>query len=204
VLATAGPVQAAGTKAKAQGAPTYRWVDEQGLVHYGDTLPPQYSQQESSILNSQGVEVSRHSAPKTPAQVAEEEREYQEKMRQKQRDSFLLTTYLSVKDIEELRDQRLGQLKGQRVAAEQYVAGLQDRLLALQARALKFKPYNESPTARRMPDDLAEDLMRTLIEMRNQQTAVALKDREENAMRSQFQSDIDRYNELHSPRTLNR
>jgi hypothetical protein len=179
----------------------YRWVDEKGVTHYGDTLPPQYSQQESSVLNSQGVEVARHTAPKTPAQLAEEAHQHEDLLRQKQRDSFLLTTYTSARDIEELRDQRLDQIKGQRTAAEQYVAGLHDRLLALQARAQMFKPYNTKPTAHRMPDDLAEDLVRTLKEMRAQQTAIATKAVEEMSMRSQFQNDIDRYNELHSPRT---
>jgi len=197
-LAHAGPP---GSKS---GPTVYRWVDEKGLVHYGDTLPPQYSQQDSSILNSQGVEVARHAAPKTPTQLADDARQYEEVSRQKQRDSFLLTTYTSVKDIEALRDERLGQIKGQKTAAEQYVSGLQERLLALQARALMFKPYSASKSAHRMPDDLAEDLMRTLNEMRSQQSALAAKDVEESTMRSQFQNDIDRYNELHSPRTLSR
>jgi len=47
-----------------------------------------------------------------------------------------------------------------------------------------------------MPDDLAEDLMRTINEMRSQRTALAAKDAEENALRSQFQADIDRFREL--------
>ena len=33
----------------------YRWTDEQGVVHYGDHIPPQYANQERAILNSQGV-----------------------------------------------------------------------------------------------------------------------------------------------------
>ena len=201
-LAHAGNNKPASKSPKGSGSVTYRWVDEKGGVHYGDTLPPQYSQQESSMLNSHGVEVSRHAAPRTPEQLAEDEREHQEVLRQKQRDSFLLTTYTSVKDIEELRDQRLDQIKGQKSAAEQYVASLHDRLLALQGRAMMFKPYNEKPGARRMPDDLADDLMRTLNEMRAQQSAIAKKDVEESTMRTQFQVDIDRYNALHSPRTL--
>lgn len=204
IISCAGIAHAGPNNSKGSGSIAYRWVDEKGIVHYGDTLPPQYSQQESSVLNSHGVEVARHSAPKSPAQVAADEREYQEVLRQKQRDSFLLTTYTSVKDIEELRDERLGQIKSQKSAAEQYVASLHDRLIALQTRAMMFKPYNEKPTARRMPDDLADDLMRTLNEMRAQQNALATKDVEEATMRSQFQGDIDRYKTLHSPRTLNR
>ena len=119
-----------------------------------------------------------------------------EAVRQRQHDSFLITTYTSVKDIETLRDQRLDQLQGQRVAAEQYVDNLQSRLVALQARARHFRPYNARPEARRMPDDLAEDLVRTLNELRTQNAALMAKNEEVSAMRAQFQTDIERYREL--------
>jgi hypothetical protein len=122
-------------------------------------------------------------------------------VRQKQHDTFLLTTYPAVKDIESLRDERLSQISGQRRAAETYIEGLHGRLNALQTRALNFKPYNEKAAARRMPDDLAEDLVRTLNEMRSQRTALAAKDAEETALRAQFQADIDRYKELRAIRT---
>jgi hypothetical protein len=176
---------------------SYRWVDEHGVVHYGDSIPPQYSQQETSVLNQQGVEINRHEAQKTPAQLEEEARLTQLRVQQKQRDTFLLTTYTSVKDIEQLRDERLEQMQGQRVAAEQYIATLHERLMGLQARVMTFRPYNTAATARRMPDDLAEDVVHTLNEVRSQHNALKRRDADESAMRTQFQADIDRYRELH-------
>jgi hypothetical protein len=179
------------------GKNAYRWTDEHGVVHYGDSIPPQYSQAESSVLNQQGVEVGRHEAQKSQAQLEEEARKDQVRVQQKQRDTVLLTTYTSVKDIEQLRDERLEQLQGQRVAAEQYIATLHERLVALQARAMTFRPYNTAANARRMPDDLAEDVVRTLNEVRTQHNALRSRDADEAAMRAQFQADIDRYRELH-------
>jgi hypothetical protein len=190
VLAIAGPSNG--------GSVSYRWVDENGVVHYGDRVPPQYSQKETSVINSQGVEVERREAPKSGAEAEEAARKQKVELQQKQHDAFLLTTYTSVKDIEQLRDERLEQLKTQRRAAEQYVASLHDRLLVLQARVMHFKPYNADAGAHRMPDDLAEDLEHALNEMRVQRNALALKDQEEAATRAQFQSDIDRYRQLHS------
>jgi hypothetical protein len=180
---------------------SYKWVDEKGVTHYGDRIPPQYSKSESSVLNKHGVEVGRNDAQKTPEQLAEEARLNELAVRQKQHDHFLITTYPSVKDIEALRDERLAQISAQRRAAEAYIEGLHSRLSALQTRAFNFKPYNEKPNARRMPDDLAEDLMRTVNEMRTQRTALAAKDAEETALREQFQADIVRYRELRSSRT---
>lgn len=178
------------------GGVTYKWVDENGITHYGDRLPPQYATKESTLLNKQGVEIRRNAAQMTPEEIAEEKRKEQAMLRQKQHDAFLLTTYTSVKDIEALRDERLDQIGGQRRAAEQYVEGLHSRLTNLQTRAKSFAPYSESANARQMPDDLAEDLVRTMNEMRTQKNALAAKDAEESALRNQFQADIERYREL--------
>ena len=50
--------------------PLYKWVDEKGVVHYGDSIPPQYAKQERSVLNRHGVEVGRLEGEKTDAQRA--------------------------------------------------------------------------------------------------------------------------------------
>ena len=153
----------------------YRWVDEQGVVHYGDSIPPQYAEKAHELLNKQGVEVGHTDAQMTPEQLAIAAREQAEILKRKQHDSFLVTTYTSVKDIESLRDTRLEQLQGQRVAAEAYVDNLHSRILALQNRAKLFRPYSQRADARRMPDDLAEDLVRTLNELHNQSNALTAK-----------------------------
>ena len=184
-----------------KGGIAYRWVDEQGVVHYGDHIPPQYATQDRTILNSQGVEVGHLDAQKTPEQEAVAARAREALMKQKQHDAFLVSTYTSVKDIEALRDERLDQMKGQRVATEQYVEGLRARLATLQTRALAYAPYSSSPGARRMPDDLAENLVRTVNELRVQNAAFAEKNAEVTQLRAQFQADIDRYRELHAVHT---
>jgi hypothetical protein len=201
VLLAALPLLAA-AQTQEKRTTTYKWVDEKGVVHYGDSVPPQYSQRESTILNQQGVQVGRREAQKTAEQLAEEDRAQQELLRQKQHDNFLLMTYTSVADIERLRDERLATLDAQRTAAEQYLENLHSRLSVLQTRAMLFKPYNPRQEARRMPDDLAEDLVRALNEMKTQNDALTAKDSEQAALRRQFQLDIERYKLLRSARAL--
>jgi hypothetical protein len=193
--AWAAPSSRASSQSSQKGI-AYRWVDEQGVVHYGDHIPPQYASQDRTILNSQGVEVGHLDAQKTPAEEAAAARAREGLMKQKQHDAFLVSTYTSVKDIEALRDARLDQLKGQRAAAEQYVESLRARLTSLQSRALTYRPYSKD--ARRMPDDLAENLVRTVNELRVQSSSLTAKSAEEAALRSQFQDDIVRYRELHA------
>jgi hypothetical protein len=181
--------------------PVYRWVDDKGVVHYGDRIPAQDTQKERTILNREGVEVGRLDAQKSAAQIAEQARRDEEQARLQQHDSFLLTTYTSARDIEELRDARLAELNGQHAAAEQYIVNLNSRLVALQAHALLFKPYSSRPDARKMPDDLAENLIRTLSELRTQKDTLASKDREVLAVRADFDSDIARYKTLRAARS---
>jgi hypothetical protein len=189
------------TSSSPQKGIAYRWVDEHGVVHYGDNIPPQYSQQDRTVLNKQGVAVAHVDAALTPEQAAAEARKKAESLKQRQHDSFLVSTYTSVDDIEALRDVRLDQLRGQRAAADAYVESLRSRLGALQARALSFSPYSAQPDARRMPDDVAENLVRTLNEMRQQINSLAAKAEEEKTLRSQFDADIARYQELHTIHT---
>ena len=192
----AGAAGAAPTQSS--GKPTYRWVDDQGVVHYGDQIPAQYAGKDREVMNPQGIPVQHFDGQKSPDQLATEARERAAEIKQKQHDSFLVTTYTSVKDIEALRDARLDQLHAQRNAAQQYVEGLRARLGALQSRALSFRPYASEAAARRMPDDLAEDLVHTLNEMRTQSSALVTSQEEEAKLRAQFQADIERYRELHT------
>ncbi|MBV8784753.1 MAG: DUF4124 domain-containing protein [Gammaproteobacteria bacterium] len=180
-----------------KGPVAYRWVDDQGVVHYGDAIPPQYAQQARSELNREGIEVGHSDAQKTSEQLKAEQHARADVLRQRQHDSFLVSTYTSVRDIEALRDSRLTQLQGQRTAAQQYVDSLHARLGALQSRALNFAPYSSS-SARRMPDDLAENLVRTLNEVRTQTAALAAQNDQEKSLREQFDADIQRYKELHT------
>ena len=174
----------------------YSWVDKNGERHYGDAVPPEYAQVERRVLNAQGIEVQHIEALKSAQQQAEQRRREQEIAQRAQHDHFLLTTYTSTKDIERLRDERLNQVDGQIKATNAYIELLQTRLKALQERAMHFKPYNTKPDARRMPDDLTEELVRASNDVRTQRRAVENHPREQVTVRTQFESDIARYREL--------
>jgi hypothetical protein len=178
------------------GKQTYKWVDEKGVTHYGDSVPSEYSQREQRILNSQGLEVTKRQAEMTPKEAAEYAAKQKEESRRKQHDMFLISTYPSVKEIENVRDVRLDQINGQIVAAEAYISSLNSRVDGLKQRALNFAPYNTKPGARRMPDDLAEEMVRVSSELRTQNSALATKRAEHQHVVDQFGADIKRFKEL--------
>jgi hypothetical protein len=187
--------RSATTKAT-QGGTTYKWVDENGVTHYGDHVPSEYSQREQTVLNSQGLEVQKRQAEMSPKEAAEYAAKLKEEARRRQHDMFLISTYPSVKEIENVRDVRLDQINGQIVAAEAYISSLTTRVEGLKTRALNFAPYNTKPGARRMPDDLAEEMVRAMSELRTQNSALITKRGEHQTVVALFDADIKRFKEL--------
>ena len=181
---------------KTSTSQTYKWVDDQGVTHYGDSVPAEYSQREQRVLNSQGVEVQKKQAEMNPAEAAAYTAKQKEEARRRQHDMFLVSTYSSVKDIESVRDNRLEQIQGQISASEAYITTLTERVDGLSTRALVYAPYNTKPGARRMPDDLAEEMVRALSELRTQNSALAQRRGEMQGVVDQFDGDIKRFKEL--------
>ena len=63
--ASIGCVAQADNNASSSKSVAYRWVDDQGIVHYGDQIPPQYTSKDRAVLNSQGVEVGHLDAERS-------------------------------------------------------------------------------------------------------------------------------------------
>ncbi len=194
----------------------YKWTDEKGVVHFGDAVPAQYADQEQTVLNHQGLPVGtiagRRSADQVAAdeahQAADERALSEQKVRQ-QRDQNLLATYLSVQEIESLRDRRLEILEGQARIISQYLEQLNTREAQLEEQMRRFAPYATNPTAPAIPARAAEEIVRNVSEIRSQQRALGAKQDELAHTRAQFADDISRFKELKEsakalPRALTR
>ena len=175
---------------------TYSWVDEKGVTHYGDSVPAEYSQREQRVLNSQGLEVRKSRAEMSASEAAAYAAAQKQEAIRRQHDMFLISTYPSVKEIENVRDTRVDQINGQIIASEAYIATLTTRVDGLKQRAMSYAPYNTKPGARRMPDDLAEEMVRALSELRTQNAAMAKRQAERQSVMDQFSADINRFKEL--------
>ena len=178
------------------GRTLYKWVDAQGVTHYGDHIPPEYASQERQIINSEGVEISRLEAQKTPEQLAAEDQKKLEAQQNQERDKNLLSTYASVQEIERLRDQRLTLLSDQIKVTSQFLEVLDGKLKKLRVTSMHFKPYSNDPNALVMPDQVAEDLVHVGNDIRTQEQNLQAKRNEEDTMSKQFASDINRFKEL--------
>jgi hypothetical protein len=194
----ASPGLAATGTGTGSGRTVYKWVDERGLTHYGDHIPPEYATQEQHLINSHGVEINRLEAQKTPEQLAAEEQKKVEAQQGRDRDRNLLSTYASVQEIERLRDQRVTLLSDQIKVTSQFLELLNTKMKKLRASSMHFKPYSSDPKAPPMPDQIVEDLVRMGNDIRTQEQNLLQKRSEEATMSKQFDSDIGRFKELKS------
>jgi hypothetical protein len=176
----------------------YRWVDKNGVVHIGDFVPPEYASQGQTELNPQGVSVRETPRQLSPAELAAAQQAAADTANRRQQDASLLSTYTNVRDIERLRDERLALIDGQMELARSSMTATDQRLAALRVRMNNFQPYSKAPNARRMPDQLAEDVVRALQEHRGLQAILASRESEKNELRTRFDADIARYRELTS------
>src|SRR5690606_11810480 len=144
-----------------------RWVDEKGVVHYGHAPPPEAVKTDRTLLNSQGVPVGQIPRQLTPEEAAAAQKQREEEARRRAQDSFLLTTYTRVSDIERLRDDQLGLIDAQIELAKSSLAASDEKLKALERRMSNFRPYSTTPNARRLPDALVGEVVQALGERRS-------------------------------------
>jgi Domain of unknown function (DUF4124) len=178
------------------GRTVYKWVDEHGITHYGDRVPPEYAAQEQHVMNAQGIEINHLEAQKTPEQLAAEDQKRLEAQQSQSRDKNLMSAYASVQEIERLRDQRMTLVSDQIKVTSQFLEVLNGKMKKLRSGSMAYKPYSADPKAPAMPDQIAEDLVRVDNDIRTQEQNLLAKRSEETTMKQQFESDIDRFKEL--------
>jgi Domain of unknown function (DUF4124) len=181
----------------------YSWKDEHGNVHYSETIPPEYANRDREILNQHGVRVGSEEGEITPEERAEQERleaiaeaERKARLDIARHDRMLLETYITVSDIEDLRDRRLELLEAQIKVTEAYLGNLRKRLLALQDEASVFKPYTTKPDAPQIPENIALEMSRTVDLINTYERTLARTRGDQQTLRSSFDKDIARFREL--------
>jgi len=177
----------------------YRWVDDTGVVHYGDSVPPEYADAEKQILNNHGVTVGVMRGKKTAEEIAEENRIAElrrlEKLQRRQ-DEALLATYLSVDEIIMHRDRRIELFQAQSRVTELYLRNMMRRMATLREEASNFRPYSEDPEARMIDPELAEDILVTKATIKRHQANLARFREDEQNIVARFDGDIGRFKSL--------
>lgn len=186
----------------ASGVKLYKWTDENGVIHYGSSIPPQYAKQQSEVLNAQGTVVKTIEAQKTPEELAKEKQAQAAKEAKAKQaadaaaaarahDQVLLDTYVSVADMERDRDSRVSAIDSQINVTNASISGLQASVADYQNQAdARTKAGKEVPAPLQQKLDDARD------QLASNQKLLLLQQQKKQSIRDQFKADIARFKAL--------
>jgi hypothetical protein len=187
LLAAPGPARAA----------TYKWVDEKGVVHYTDHMPPEAVNKGNAELNKQGVTVKTTDPTPTAEQrraKEEEEARQREIVRQQEerarRDRALLSSYTSESEIDLARNRSLRTIESVVQSSKAYTEQLTRRKKELEAK--KKTDYATKP----MPATMERELETITTELAKQDDLLFLKQQEVVTVNAKYDADKKRWREL--------
>lgn len=157
----------------------FKWTDKDGNVHYGDSVPPEYADQ----VFGRGTDT-------------DEDSEDLAKAEQDERDRILLKTYLTVEDIERVRDRRIDQLEARREVTERYIGNLNDRLTELEALAAAGSVDPDTGETAEPPVDVMFDIQQARDSIKVYEDRMARNRSEQRVIEEKFAGDISRFREL--------
>lgn len=189
VLATGEP---------ALGAGTFKWVDEKGVTHYGDSIPPEYNDRANSELSKRGLVLKKTDQALTPEQLKaqQEERARQKaadarQKEQQRRDQALLQTFTSEKDIDLKRDRDLQQMDLSIANSQVVLKNAGKRLAESKARADVL-----TKSGKPVPEGLSQDIEGDDQEKSRLTTLITQKQQEKELIRAKYEDYKRRFLEL--------
>jgi hypothetical protein len=177
---------------------TFKWVDEEGNIHFGDRVPPRYANREREEINQQGRTVKVYEAPKTAEEKAEIRRQAEleaaEKERAKKRaihDRSLLATYSSEEDMLMARDGKIASVDALIQLTNSRIESSRKRLLTLETEAAEFERSGKP-----VPKILQSQITTARSQLIDNEAFVIAKEKEKQVITEKFSADISRYREL--------
>ena len=190
---------------QAIAAGTYKWVDEKGVTHYSDTLPPQYSKNANSQIDKRGVVVRKTDRALTAAEIEARE---QEKKRQKDEetkakeqkrlDDLLLATFAVEDEIDLARDRSLEPYDGKIYLARDRIKYLQQHL-AEQSKELEFHTAARKSQKKKVsaaPTALSKDIAASEREIAELEASIKLLEKDKTKVVYKYSEDKRRFRDV--------
>jgi len=179
-------------------AKMYKWVDDEGQMHFGDRIPAQYLKKEHDELSDRGDVVKRVHAAETAEEKAAKralERERKKKelaaRKKRQRDRVLLDTYTTERDLVLARDARIDAVNSQVQLANSIIDDSDKKILALDGKINAIKS-----SGREVPKDMYVQRERLEQQMKLHAHMADKHSKRRDEIATQFNGYIERFRVL--------
>jgi hypothetical protein len=177
---------------------TFKWVDNEGHIHYGNRVPPEYAKLERKVINERGRTIMVYDALKTPEQ-REEEKQLAEKaaknkvLAEKQaiHDRSLLATYSSEQDMLLAKNGKVAAVDALLQLTKSRVESMKERLLGLTEEAATYERSGKA-----LPASLESQINNLRKQITTNEAFIKEKENERITIVRKFDDDIKRFIEL--------
>lgn len=178
-------------------AKLYKWVDDKGVTHYGEVIPPEYSNKSNALLSDQGRLIKKNEEINIKDQRANEEDETKKridneaKLEQSRKDKALQNTFSSEKEIDLARDRNLHQV-------ESLISSIQSLQQAALARLKSYQQEAEERkrAGKKLPASLQADITERENKLAKLQLDLVKAQEKAAAVKASYESDKMRFREL--------
>ncbi len=175
----------------------YKWVDDQGVTHYGEVIPPEFANKSRSKLSAEG-RVTETQQVLSPEQRKAQEAALQQQalqdaalQEQKRHDAALLGSYSNVGEIDAAKSRSLQQIDGLISSMVAQIKINQNRLTTLQAEEAQYRS-NKTPA----PASLLEEMRDTANRILKKRADLDKLRQDRNATDARFEADKTRFLQL--------
>ncbi len=168
----------------------YRYENDEGRKVMTQTLPPDVVSRGYEVLNERGMVIKvvpRALTKEELAAQAEAERQKRLDAEQLERDKQLLAIFSSPKDAERARDRKLEAIDVYISVTRGNITKLQNEYNTAQSQAAARERSGE-----KVPDYLVSKMESFARQIRRAEESIAEKELEKEAIREEYQKDIDR------------
>ncbi|MDH5766013.1 MAG: DUF4124 domain-containing protein [Gammaproteobacteria bacterium] len=178
-----------------------KWVDENGVTHYGDRVPAKYMNQQRSELNDQGMVVKKHKsgeelkaekAARDKLSAAKKEQLIEER-KKNLRDRVLLETFTTERDILISRDARIDAINSHIQLTETIIKDHERKLTDLKKRIESLEKSGKT-----VPENMHKEVVSVSRQLETNYLYVENKSKERQGIMASFDEDIKRFRELKS------
>ncbi|MEI7842339.1 MAG: DUF4124 domain-containing protein [Gallionellaceae bacterium] len=178
-------------------AKLYKWVDDNGTTHYGETIPPEYANKDATHFNDKG-RIDKRIDKLTPEEqrakkVADEKKNADDKaaIESKRKDTALLSTFSNEKEIDLSRDRSLQQVEARISSINTMLKSARD------SRATNVKEQTDpAKQGKGVQKVLLEDIAQDDARIAKLEKELAQNEQELATVKARFEADKLRFREL--------
>lgn len=184
--------------AAADAQKLYRWVDQDGKVHYSDHVPPQAVEQARDELNESGMKVGSVERALTPEEIAardlqmkQQAEEAARREEQAKRDHVLLSSYDSEAALERSYRERFDLLEQSLVTARMGIESQEKSLADLLEHGAGLERAGKP-----VPPAIAQSIATARRQVHEQRSYMDRREAEKVALQKEYDDTLARYRTL--------